>query len=229
MFSNHLELEQLLLSYQDLQYQTFLKRSIPNYPDIIGIRMTQLHLLSKQIVKENREMFYQVYRAKSHEERLLYGLCISQAKQDKETYLKQIKSFLPYINNWAICDSAIASFKFIKNDLTYYHDFVMHCCESDNPWIIRFSLITLLNYYHQNKYLDEQLEIINKITDDSYYVRMGMAWLLSMLYVLNQERIILYLKQDNLDVFTHNKTIQKIIESRQVRFSDKEIIRKLKR
>ncbi|MEG0289815.1 MAG: DNA alkylation repair protein [Erysipelotrichaceae bacterium] len=229
MFTNHEELEQMLLSYQDLQYQEFLKRSIPNYPDIIGIRMKQLHLLSKQIVKDNQANFFDVVQAKSHEERLLYGLCISQAKQDKEVYLKQIKRFLPYINNWAICDSAIASFKFIKKDLDYYHDFVIQCSENDNPWIIRFALITLLNYYHQNKYLDEQLAIINKITDKSYYVRMAIAWLLSMLYVLNQEQLILYLKQDKLDVFTHNKAIQKIIESRQVSDIEKERIRTLKK
>ncbi|MEG0695126.1 MAG: hypothetical protein RR440_05165, partial [Erysipelotrichaceae bacterium] len=96
MFTNHEELEQMLLSYQDLQYQEFLKRSIPNYPDIIGIRMKQLHLLSKQIVKDNQANFFDVVQAKSHEERLLYGLCISQTKQDKEVYLKQIKRFLPY-------------------------------------------------------------------------------------------------------------------------------------
>ncbi|MEG0520329.1 MAG: DNA alkylation repair protein, partial [Erysipelotrichaceae bacterium] len=77
--------------------------------------------------------------------------------------------------------------------------------------------------------LDEQLAIINKITDKSYYVRMAIAWLLSMLYVLNQEQLILYLKQDKLDVFTHNKAIQKIIESRQVSDIEKERIRSLKK
>ncbi len=159
---------------------------------------------------------------------MLRGLVIGYVKTNYDDTLILIKSFLPHINNWAICDSFCKKFGAIKNNKEEFLNFLEECIKSNNEYYIRFAIIMLKTVYIDNN-IDTVLTILDDVKHDGYYVKMAIAWTLCDCFIKFKEKTMNYLNSNNLDNFTYNKTLQKIIESNRVDNETKDIIRKMKK
>ena len=216
-----------LKSLQDKKYQEFHKNLISDKNiNIIGIRIPILKSIAKQISKGNYQDFLKLAGTHYYEEKLIYGLIITNLKNNTEVS-NYLELFIPKIDNWATCDTVAAALKIVKKHKSYYYDYIKNQISSNNPWLKRFCFVLLLDYYIEEPYLTEIFNLCEKYNDDNYYVNMAIAWLISICYIKYPNTTITFLKNNQLNKFTHNKAIQKIIES--TRINNKNEIKELKR
>ncbi len=218
-----------LKKLEDKEYKNFNSKLIPNIDskNIIGIRIPMLRKIAKKIAKNEYYSFLELVQNKYFEETLIEGLVISNI-DDLDIFKNYYEKYIKKIDNWATCDTFCNSLKIVEKNkeilFKYFKDFLT----IDSEYIIRCSLIIFLNFYNDEKYLNDIFNSLNNIDSEYYYVKMAIAWLLSMIYVKYPDETLTFLKNNNLDKFTHNKTIQKIIESRRVNKEAKEYLRKLR-
>ena len=215
---------------EDIQYKDFNSKLIPNIrkDTMIGIRIPILRKIAHGIYKSDYEKFLKLVTNKYYEETMIEGLIIAQIK-DQESFVHHAKKFIDKIDNWAICDTFCNSLKIINENKKYYFDFFEVFLDSNREYYIRCSLVVFLNYYIEDEYIDKLFSLIDNIKFNTYYVNMAIAWLISMIYIKYPKKTLNYLINNNLNDFTHNKAIQKIIESYRVLKEDKDNLRKLKR
>ena len=223
------DLKNELYKLSDEAYKKFHSSLCPNVNNIIGVKIPKLRELAKTISKEKPIEFLDTYKCEFYEEKMIYGLVIGYMKQDLETRLKYLDKFVPIIDNWAICDCACSTYKFTNKNLDEIWEYLQKYLDSQNEFEVRFFCIMLMDYYLTDKYIDKVLEIYNNIKLVKYYVKMGIAWGISVAFVKYETKVRKFLENNKLDDFTHNKSIQKIIESYRVNKETKNELRKLKR
>ena len=223
------DLRNKLYGLADEEYKKFHSGLCPNVNNIMGVKIPKLRELSKTISKENPVEFLNTYKCEYYEEKMIYGLVIGYMKEELKTRLKYLDKFVPIIDNWAICDCSCSTYKFTNKNLREMWDYLQKYINSQNEFEVRFLCIMLMDYYLVDEYFDNVLEIYNNIKLDKYYVKMGIAWGISFSFVKNEEKVTRFLENNQLDDFTHNKAIQKIIESHRVDKNTKDKLRKLKR
>lgn len=224
-----INLKDKLYELADEEYRKFNSGLCPNINDIIGVRLPQLRELAKSIAKDNPIQFLEEYNCNSYEEKMVYGLVIGYMKAKFVERLKYLDKFVPMIDNWAICDCSASTYKFTNKNLDEMFEYLQKYINSKREFELRFACIMLMDYYLTEEYIDKVLEIYNNIISDKYYVQMGIAWGISVAFVKYPEKTMNFLKNNNLDKFTYNKALQKIIESYRVDKSTKDIIRSMKR
>lgn len=233
---NFYTLRDYLFSIKDENYRKFNSKLIPNYPNIIGVRVPTL----KNIVKNMKNMEYKSYLNEMeklyrdnqllyHEERLIYGYIIGQLKENFLEKLKKIEIFIKFIDNWAICDSLGSSFKFLKEDKDNFYVFLKNKLKTNNIWEQRFILVSLLEFYIEDKYLKKIFNILEEIKAEDYYVKMAKAWLISVCYVKFEKETEEFLLKTRLEKWIINKSIQKIRESQKIDKEKKDKILKYKK
>ena len=218
-----------LHSLQDLKYKKFNSK-IVLADNVIGVRTPELKRIAKTIAKGDYKTFFKENKHKYFEDSLVHGLVLGYLKLDFNELKPYIDKFLPFITNWAICDMTVSNLKVFKKNKTKSICFeeIKSYISNDNPWINRFGYILLLDYFIEDKYMDEIFKLCSNYKDH-YYVKMGIAWLISVCYVKQKEKTLTFLKNTNLDDWTYNKAIQKIIESNRVSDIDKNMLRGMKR
>ena len=219
-----MNIKERLLKEADETYKNFNQKLIPNINNILGVRVPILRKISKEIYKNNWQEFLKL-QPEYFEEKMLQAMVIGLVKDESLLILKYIDSFIPQIDNWAVCDCFCSSLKFAKNNKELVWDFLHKYINSNKEYEIRFVLVMLLNYYIEEKYLDEIFKIIENYQYNDYYAHMGAAWLISICYIKYPEETTKYLLNSNIDTKTYNKSIQKIIESNKI---DKKTKNKLK-
>ena len=224
---DYTELLQYLRESSESKFQQFQQRLIPDTA-ILGIRTPKLRSIAKVIAKGNVPGFLQVAQRDWHEERLLQGLVIGYWNVPFSERLEYLTSYLPLIDNWAICDMVCNTLTCFQKDAPEGFHYLLDLLQQDNPWIIRFVLIMFLSHYLQDDYIDKVLEASASVTNDHYYVRMGNAWLLSVAFVKYRDKTVNLLKSSRLDDWTYHKTLQKIMESNRVDQATKEWISTMK-
>lgn len=224
-----MDLRSKLFELSDEKYKTFHSGLCPNTDNIIGVRMPKLREISKEIAKKDWRQFLENTKEDYYEETLVKGLVISYAKCDANERLKYIENFVPKIDNWATCDSFCNSLKFTKKNMNLVWNFLKLYLDSNREFEIRFAVVMILSYYITEDYIDDVLEILNKINHEGYYVKMAVAWAISVCFVKFEDKTMKFLKNNNLDDFTYNKSLQKICESLRVDRNTKYIIRSMKR
>ena len=160
---------------------------------------------------------------------MLQGLVIGYAKASPEEILEHIARFIPKINNWGVCDSFCTGLKLSKKHPALVWNFLHPYLKSDKEFEIRFAVIMMLAHFVYDEYIDQMLAELDKIRHEGYYVKMGVAWAVSVCYVKYPEKTMAYLKNCSLDDFTFNKSLQKILESYRVDQESKTVIRAMKR
>lgn len=218
-----------IVALADENYRQFHSRLCPNTTNIIGVRLPLLKALAKEIVKGDWRTYLAVAQNEYYEEILLQGLVIGFAKGTVEEVLSYAADFIPKIDNWAICDSFCANLKITKNQPTRVQEFLQPYLASTNEFELRFAIVMLLDFYITDTYIDQVLLELDKIKHDGYYVKMAVAWAISICYIKYAEKTMQYLKHTTLDDFTYNKALQKITESLRVTKEEKAIIRSMKR
>ena len=217
-----------LFEMQDTGYRDFHARLVPTVEKekIIGIRTPILRKFAKEFGKTERsEMFLKVLPHQYYEENNLHGLLIEQIR-DYDKCLKELERFLPYIDNWATCD--MLAVKVVKKHLDTFIDEVYRWMESDHAYTIRFGISMLMRYYLEDAFQMEYPEKVAQIRSEEYYVNMMRAWYVATALAKQYDKILPFIEKQKLDVWTHNKTIQKAIERYRITPEQKEYLRGLK-
>ena len=161
---------------------------------------------------------------------MLQGMVIGLAKNKNiEEILEYVKNFIPKIDNWAVCDTFCAGLKITEKNRERVWDFLKEYLKSDKEFELRFALVMILDFYIDEKYIDEVLKIIDNIKSDTYYVQMAAAWALSICAVKFYDKTYKYLKISKIDKFTFNKAIQKSIESYRITDEQKQTLKNMKK
>lgn len=222
------QIRQELINLADEKYKQFVSNLSPGVENILGVRLPILRKLAKDLSKNNYKDYLDENDFEYYEEIMIEGLIIGYLKIDSESRFNYIKNFIPKINSWAICDSFCSNLKFTKNNMKEVWDFILPYTLSQNEFDIRFAVVMMLDFYIVEDYIDEVLNVLNNIQHDGYYVKMAVAWAISYAYIKFPEKTLELFKNNNLDKFTYNKSIQKIIESNRVPKEDKDFLRSMK-
>lgn len=220
--------EQLSL-LADPAYRDFSSSLLPGTDHILGVRLPALRKLAKKLAKENWAENLSLCTGDSFEEIMLQGFLIGYAKAPLHEILEQTAAFIPKIDNWSVCDSFCITMKAAKQYPEAFWDFLQPCLESSGEFIVRFAVVMLLDYFITGEYIDRIYPILDRIKHQGYYVKMAVAWAVSMCYVQFPEKTMAYLRNNTLDDFTYNKSLQKITESLCVDSETKKTIRAMKR
>ncbi len=222
-----------LIDLSDDEYKKFNSKLCPDTKkEMLGIRIPVLRKLAKEILKENMDWqkFVKNENPKYFEEVILQGLIIGYSKLEIDEKLKLIKDFVSKIDSWAISDTFVQTLKIEEKDLEKYWKFILNFVKSDKEFEIRFAVISMLDYFLIPKYIDEVIKILDNISHDGYYVKMGVAWTLAEIGIKYNDKLMNYLKnENNLDKFTYNKTLQKMIESYRITNEEKNILKSMKK
>lgn len=217
-----------LLSMQDLPYREFHSRLMPTVDKetIIGIRVPVLRKYAKRLAK-NPDIgeFMQSLPHKYYEENNLHGFLIEQIR-DYEKCLEKIEKFLPYVNNWATCD--MMSPKIFKKYKTELLEAIRRWIVSGETYTVRYGIGMLMQHYLDEDFREEYLKVVSEIRSEEYYINMMIAWYFATALAKQYEASLPYIEEYKLDVWTHNKTIQKACESYRLTSEQKEYLRTLK-
>lgn len=223
------EIRQRIFELADEEYKKFHSGLCPNTNNIVGVRVPVLRDFAKEIAKGDWEEYLKNAKDDYYEEVMLQGMVIGQAKMDLPKRLEYVKSFVPKIDNWAICDVSCAGFKFAKKYPKEVWNFLQSYIHSNKEFEIRFAVVMLLDFYITEEYIKEVLDILNYTHHEGYYVKMAVAWAISICYIKFPKETLKLLQKNEIDDFTYNKALQKIIESYRVSNEEKDKIRKMKR
>lgn len=217
-----------LLALQDISYADFQAKLIPNIPRdlFIGVRVPELRKLAKKIVKDpETSKFLKDLPHKYYDENMLHGLIISEMK-DYDACIVAIDEFLPYVDNWAVCD--IMSPKIFKKNKEALLEKIKEWSASEKTYTCRFGIEMLMSHFLDDDFKPEYLEIPLFVKSEDYYVQMMIAWFFATALAKEWDATIKYIEDHHLDRWTHNKTIQKARESRRITPKEKEYLKSLK-
>lgn len=220
----------------DLGYQEFNRSLIPGETSrILGVRIPVLRKIAKELVKTSGRSYadavvlLECSKEAYYEERMIHGMLIGYLKCEKEERRQLLDSFVPAIDNWSVCDSSCTTYKFMKQDMGYWFSYLEQYLNSSREYEIRFAVVCMLDHFVTDYYIGKILWDIDAVHHEGYYVKMAVAWAISVCYVKFPKETFRYLKTDHLDDFTHNKAIQKICESYRVSKEEKEKLKEWKR
>lgn len=218
----------------DEKYRDFTGSLTPGKKNILGVRLPLLRKLAAEIAKGDwraylNEMKEVPAEQLSMEEVMLQGMVIGKCKADLTEVFNLTRDFIPKIDCWSVCDSFCSSLKIANRYRKEFWDFLQPYLMSDQEYEIRFGVVMLLNYFVLPEYAPLAFAHFDRIKHEGYYVKMAVAWAISMYYVKLPEMTMEYLKNNRLDDFTYNKALQKITESLRVDKEAKEMIRSMKR
>ena len=221
-------IEKDLFKLQDKKYRELQSKILPNLDanTIIGVRTPDLKKYAKKLFKENNyESFINDLPHKYYEENQLHAFIISDIK-DYDECLSCFKKFLPYIDNWSTCDQSTP--KAFSKNLDSLLKEIKEWINSKETYTIRFGVSMLMRNYLDSNFKVDYLELVSKIKSDEYYVNMMRAWYFATALAKQYDKTISYIENNKLDVWTHNKTIQKAIESYRVTDEHKDYLRSLR-
>lgn len=227
------EIRQKLMPLAEETYKNFTGGLIPTVmPDrILGVRVPSLRKLSVQVLRDHpRELagYFQALSMASesgdcyHEEKLLWGILLGKADFDDGERMSHYKDFVPFIDNWAVCDIACGSLSWVRGNAELWFAFFQSYLESQNEFEIRFGIVMMLGNYLTDETIDRVLDQLSAVKHPAYYVTMALGWTLAECYIRYPLKTEALLAGGSLSAAVQNKTIQKIRESNCVSKSNKE-------
>lgn len=210
-----------LMGLCDQEYLKFNKKITFTKYKMIGVRVPVLREIAKKIAKGDFLSYLDCSDRRYFEEILLEGFVIGFIK-DYEIFLKYFMKFLPYVDNWAVCDMCISSFKIIGKRAELFKNEIFTLVSSKNQFYVRVGIISLMDYYISEDNLSMIFNTLDNIKIDGYYIEMAMAWLISVCFIKYPISTEEYLKNNKLSDSVINKGIQKIRDSRRVTKRDKD-------
>lgn len=228
------QIREQLRKASEEDYKTFNKSLMPGTNLVLGVRMPKVRKMAKEIAKGDFRAYLDearegVGKGSYHEEIMLEGLVIGYAKMELSEYFSCLDVFVPKIHNWAVCDCCSSTYKFMEKYQAESFAYIEKWLNSAREYEVRFGIISLLDHFLNEEYIDRVLDICHHTRHDGYYVKMAAAWALSVCYVKFPEKTRALIEHNTMDDFTHNKTIQKIRESYRVSREEKEELKALRR
>ena len=226
------EITEQLITMKDEVYKNFHGKLMPTInPDtILGVRVPLLrkfsNQLSKSFSKEEIERFMNELPHRYYEENNIHAFLIEKIN-DYEECIAALDKFLPYVDNWATCD--MMNPKIFKKNTQKLFDKIEEWMSSSHVYTIRFGIGMLMRFYLDDNFSTQYLDMVANIVSDEYYVNMMKAWFFATALAKQYEATLPYIQQNRLDIWSHNKAIQKAIESFRVPKEHKDELRSYKR
>ena len=223
------EIRSELFKLQDPGYRDLQVKIIPNVDkkSIIGVRTPALRQLAKEYAKRaDVSLFLDELPHKYFDENQLHAFILSSMKNAEEC-IKLVDKFLPFVDNWATCDQM--SPKVFKKNKELLLEYVNVWIKSDHTYVKRFAIGMLMEHFLDEDFKTSYLTKVSKIRSDEYYVNMMIAWYFATALAKQYEETLPYIEKQKLDIWTHNKSIQKAVESYRITPEQKEYLKTLKR
>lgn len=222
-----------LLAVQDTKYREFQSKLVPNISKdaMIGVRTPEMRKVAKDVfgggknLSVEAESFLHELPHKFYEENMIHLFLISMIK-DFDGCIEQLERFLPFIDCWPVCDQSNP--KVFKKNHERLLPFVKKWIASEHTYTSRFGMRILMNEFLDDDFKPEYLEWIASKHSDDYYLKMMIAWFFATAVVKQYDASIPFIENHRLDYWTHNKAIQKALESFRVSDEHKEYLRRLK-
>jgi len=218
-----------LLNLKDINYKEFHSKLVPTLDKdrIIGIRTPILRKYSNEISQTKHiNIFLNTLPHYYYEENNLHAFCIEKIK-DYRNCIEMLDKFLPYIDNWATCDSMSPPILSKHKDLLIEQ--IKIWLNSSHTYTVRFGLKCLMTHYLDADFKEEYLIMASNIKSSEYYIQMMIAWFFATALAKQYETTISYITDNKLDLWIHNKTIQKALESYRITEERKLYLKTLKR
>ncbi len=222
------EIREELFRLQDPDYRDFQSRLIPTMSTdrMIGVRTPELRKFAKELGKRpDKDEFLEDLPHRYYDEDQLHAFLLSEMKDYGEC-LSAVERFLPFVNNWATCDQ-MSPWVFRKHRtelLKPIRDWLV----SEQPYTVRFGVGMLMEHYLDGDFDLAYPEMVARLRSEEYYVNMMIAWYFATALAKQYDAVLPFLEEQRLDVWTHNKAIQKAIESRRITSEQKAYLRGLK-
>ena len=225
--NNLTDIQKTLVSLADSEYKAFHSKLIPNVSGkrILGVRTPILRKYAKELRWESAEKLLSSLPHRFYEEDNLHAFLLEQI-DDYSKLIEKLDEFLPYVNNWATCDM-MSPKCFAKNLDKLYLD-AFRWIDSGIIYAVRFGICMLMKHYLGKTFDKKYLDKVAHIRSEEYYIKMAVAWFFATALTKNYSQTLPYIKSNALDTWTHNKAIQKAIESYQISKEIKEELRTYK-
>ena len=217
-----------LMKYQDLKYRDFQSKLVPNIDKetIIGVRTPDMRNIAKELFNtDEANDFLNTLPHNYYEENLVHFFLIAMIK-DFNRCVEAVERFLPYIDCWPVCDQA--SPKVFKKNHEKLLPLIKKWIASSHVYTSRFAIRMLMNEFLDDDFKEEYLDLVASKKGDDYYLKMMVAWYFATALAKQYDATIKVIEGNSLDAWTHNKAIQKALESFRVSNSHKEYLKSLK-
>lgn len=230
-----MDIRKRLFELQDLGYQTFSESLIPGeeVSKIIGVRTPAIRELAKRLIRnpelvKEKDDFIKPSNLphEYHEENLLHFFLIAQIK-DYAQCVEAVDAFLPYVNNWAVCDQP--SPKVFKKHHDLLIDDIRRWISSEHVYTARFGIRMLMNEFLDEEFRPEYLDLVGQKEGEAYYLQMMQAWYFATALAKQYDATVPYIELGKLHPWVHRKTIQKAVESYRVSDEHKEYLKSFRR
>ena len=217
-----------LFDMQDIKYREFQAKLMPTVdPEkMIGVRTPELRKYAKQVIKSGGAAeFINELPHEYFDENQLHAFIISEMK-DYEKCIAEVNRFLPYVDNWATCDQLSPKvFKKHKEELLRE---IRKWINSEEVYTIRFGIGMLMQHFLDEDFKAEYPEMVAGVKSEEYYVNMMIAWYFATALAKQYDEVISFIQNNRMDKWTHNKAIQKSVESNRISPEQKEYLKSLK-
>ena len=223
------EIQERLFRLQDTAYREFHSSLVPTgaKQTFIGVRVPALRTLAAELRREGKaEAFLRVLPHEYYEENALHALLLC-GERDAERCFAELERFLPYVDNWAVCDSLNP--KAFERDHALLREHIPGWLASERTYTIRFGIGMLLKHFLDEDFDPVCLDWVASLRSEEYYVRMMAAWYFAEALVKQYDAAVPFLKENRLERWTHNKAIQKAVESFRIPGERKEYLKSLRR
>ena len=217
-----------LFRLQDQKYRDFQGRLIPTAaPEtMIGVRTPELRKYAKQLSKQaDVSVFLRDLPHRYFDENQLHAFIISDIK-DYGQCMDEVRRFLPYVDNWATCDQM--SPKVFKKHRAELLEQIRQWLRSEETFTVRFAIGMLMQHFLDDEFDSAYPEMVAQIRSEEYYVNMMIAWYFATALAKQYESVLPFLEDRRLDAWTHNKAIQKAVESYRITPEQKAYLKRLK-
>lgn len=224
--------EQLNLFLQTLgdeTYRIFNESLIPGVRKTYGVSIPKLRIVARELLQEDWRALLNETSHQTQEEFLLEALIITQAPIPLIERMQLITSFIPKIDNWAVCDTFCTGWKFRPKESDAVWQFILPYFQSAAPFERRFGIVMLLSHFLTDAYLDPALQLLQQTNTEEYYVAMAAAWAYSVAFIRYPNKVLPILQSNHLSADVQNKTIQKIRDSRRVSAESKALVGTLRK
>lgn len=221
-----IELNKKILENCDLDYASFHGALVPT-TKIRGVRIPVLRQIAKHF--SVYDDFLENITLDNYESICVACYYIGITTKDLKTLENRLDFILPYIDNWATCDTFASSLKILKTKKDEFFDTLCSYLLSKNDFTVRFAIVCFLNFYIQEDKIEDLLNKMINLQNRSYYLDMAIAWFVSVAFVKCRNQTLKFLKSKVLTKEVQNKCISKICDSFRVSKEDKEFVKKLKK
>lgn len=209
-------------------YRAFNQKMIPTRCEILGVRAPHIEVLAREVLAGDFREFLESAPDDVLEVLFLKAAAVGGGKMELSERFERVLSFLPKIDNWAVCDALLGWIKPGPVERAAWFAFLSPLFDDEREFFARFAAVMMIRFSDPD-WIAPALSALARVRQPGYYARMGVAWALSHLYVDFPKEVEALLKSNALEPWVHNKAIQKVVESHRVDEGEKLALKSLKR